>query len=233
MCVCVHALHSICFETQLCQIYSHRFMFTTVEASSLAQWTTHRNSAATSTIAGWWTHLPLVLQLCVRLDPSKPGRGRGAEKPCGHGAMLVDFFSEGVCFKNQANALSSSIKLPKGSPWLPLPLSQGSLVGQVHFGKSQLPPGQLGECQQISHAFKYVRGNPTFSHHFKNPSDRWMKWDNWASGHIWVNWADRRREPCPPLAAVKTNRNENSRRSCEGPLGVPACFESTVRMPGQ
>ena len=75
VCVCIHALHSICFETQLCQIYSYRFMFATVEASSLTQWTTHRNSASTSTIAGWWTHLPLVSQFCVRQDPSKPDRG--------------------------------------------------------------------------------------------------------------------------------------------------------------
>ena len=115
--------------------------------------------------------------------------------------MLVDFFSEQLCLKNQAKTLFQLHKASKVFPVVaPAPLTQQP------FWTKQLPPGQLGECQQISQDFKYVRGNSSFSHHFKNPSDRRMKWDNWTSGHIWVNLANRPRQPCSPLAAMKTNQ---------------------------
>lgn len=147
----------------------------------------------------------------------------------------MDLFSEVVCFKNETKTLFSPHSCLKCLPPHPgLPCTQQALLANALWRSSQLPPRQLGECQQISGNLENVRWGSTFPHHLENLSDRRMKWDNYTSGHCVENFAATVRESASLPAAVKTNQKQKyPARVLNGLLGILASFKRTWMLSGQ
>lgn len=93
---------------------------------------------------GWSANPHQIPRFRGKQSPAEQGTGH--RRLSAYWGMFMDFFSEAVYFRNWTKALFPKVSLGFLSP----PYARGSLDKCAFWNVSQLPPGPLGECQQIS-----------------------------------------------------------------------------------
>lgn len=237
VCVCMHTLQSFCFETQQWQLCSQGFSVhrgwsqqpcTVIQALKLCTHL-HKGGVISSSLPG-----PIFLH-----EAGSIWARQGKWEAIWVWRDVHRFLFWGSLFRKSNNSPFSAPGASEGHLVAQPPLTQRALVTSAFWKVSLLPPGQLGECQPISHDFESVRWNSTFSHHFKDPRDRQMKWHNCAAGQCLVNLTSILREHSP-LSPHSWGNRPKWKKTKKNPSGLAkdllwilTSFESKMTLPGQ